>query len=82
MPYIPNTDRDFLDLTAHGTRVKTAGELNFAITTLLLGFLGKSFRYQDLNDVMGALEGAKMEFYRRKVAGYEDDCIVKNGDVF
>jgi len=35
-----------------------------------------------MNDVMGALSGASQEFYRRHVAGYEDECIKKNGDVY
>jgi hypothetical protein len=31
---------------------------------------------------MGALEGAKMEMYRRVAAGYEDKAILRNGDVY
>jgi hypothetical protein len=40
------------------------------------------FNYQTCNDVMGALTGANMEFYRRFVADYEDTKIRDNGDVY
>jgi hypothetical protein len=33
------------------------------------------------NDAIGALEGAKLELYRRYVSAYEDDKIKENGDV-
>jgi len=33
-------------------------------------------------DVLGALEGAKQEFYRRKVVQYEENKIAENGDVY
>lgn len=42
----------------------------------------KEKKYQDHNDVMGALEGAKQEYYRRIVAPYENEKIKENGDVY
>ena len=39
------------------------------------------YNYQTMNDIMGALAGAQIEFYRRKVAPYEDTKIKDNGDV-
>ena len=38
--------------------------------------------YQTMNDIIGALEGAKLEFYRRVVVPYENDKIEQNGDVY
>jgi hypothetical protein len=38
--------------------------------------------YQTINDIVGALEGAKLEFYRRVAVPYEDKKIIENGDVF
>jgi len=38
--------------------------------------------YQTFNDIIGALEGCKQEFYRRMVAPYEEQKIQANGDVF
>jgi hypothetical protein len=42
----------------------------------------KGLSYQTLNDVLGALEGCKLELYRRQVAPYEDKKIQANGDVY
>lgn len=33
-------------------------------------------------DILGALEGAKLELYRRKISPYEDIKIEENGDVY
>ena len=72
MPYIKPEQREELN---SGERVPAnAGELNYAITTLIREYLlenGES--YQNFNDCMGALEGAKLELYSRVVAGYEDE---------
>jgi hypothetical protein len=66
----------------------TSGELNFAITNCLkkymlfcIGDKGK-LTYQIINDILGALEGAKLEFVRRIVNPYEDEALKKNGDVY
>ncbi len=59
-----------------------AGELNYLITKLCLNYFNYSKKnYQALNDIIGALEGAKLEMYRRTVAPYEDIKIKENGDV-
>lgn len=39
-------------------------------------------RYAHLAEVMAAVENAKLEFYRRVVAPFEDQKIKDNGDVF
>ena len=62
---------------------KDSGELNFLFTDIITDYLyenGKS--YKVCNDIIGALEGAKLEFYRRVVAPYEDKKIEENGDVY
>jgi len=38
--------------------------------------------YQKANDIIGALEGAKLEFYRRVVSGYENRKISSHGDMY
>jgi hypothetical protein len=40
------------------------------------------YNYQTLNDVMGALAGAQMEFYRKVVAPYENKKEIINGSVY
>ena len=42
----------------------------------------KHLRYKDLEEVMGALNGANQEFYRLVVAPYEDRKLVENGNVY
>jgi hypothetical protein len=86
MPYIKMIDRDRLDYitdAASNVGILNAGELNYLITRLCITFMydnGQS--YQNINNVVGALEGAKMEFYRRYAAPYEDTKVIENGDVY
>jgi hypothetical protein len=82
MPYIHQDDRLLLELNGPAY-ASTAGELNFLITALCIEYLNTNGKnYQRINDVVGALEGAKLEFYRRVAAPYEDLKIKENGDVY
>jgi hypothetical protein len=55
------------------------GELTYAIYRLLLNYQAANFA--EHSAVLGAVEAAKLEYYRRKVAPYEDEKIKENGDV-
>lgn len=81
MPYIrPNQRNDLLLRTP-----QNAGELNYTLTQVLLTYLRRQdgiWTYQDINDALGALEGAKLEFYRRVVVPYEENKREENGDVY
>lgn len=78
MPYIEKEKRDFAK-----SHPLNSGELNFAITKVInLYVQGKGLSYQNINDVMGALEGAKLEFYRRIAVPYENEKLAINGDVY
>lgn len=85
MPYIDQQARDRLKENAQAL---TAGELQYIFATLIKDYLDRinatrgHYRYQDLNDIMGALNGANLEFYRRVVAPYENDKIDENGDCY
>ncbi len=85
MPYIKQIHREKLsELTAliEKTVIANPGELNYLLTLLTHSYLNSGPEsYQTYNDAMGALEGAKLELYRRHVASYEDDKIKENGDV-
>ena len=85
MPYIEKKRRENLIywlLDRGGTPPKTAGELNFVLTYIVHEHLkANGTSYQVMNDILGAFEGAKLEFYRRKVAPYEDVKIAENGDI-
>lgn len=79
MPYVKPEIRTSLDALLFPSN---AGELNYVITRTVLSYLGASPNYQRYNDVIGALESAKLELYRRAVAPYEDTKIIENGDVY
>jgi predicted DNA-binding protein with PD1-like motif len=79
MPYISEKDRKYTYLLGP----KGPGELNFLFTEAITDYIEKQgLSYQTINDVVGALEGAKLEFYRRVAAPYEDVKIEENGDVY
>ena len=80
MPYI--TERRRLDIS-RGDEIATPGELQYLIALLINNYVGTmNLSYQTINDIVGALEGAKLEFYRRMAAPYEDKKIAENGDVY
>lgn len=82
MPYVPAAERPGLTPVALH-RAVTPGELNYQITALILTYLDhKGLSYTAINDIVGALDGAKAEFQRRIVAPYEDRKIADNGDVY
>jgi len=58
------------------------GDLNYIITTLIIGILGNEPHYKDYNEIIGVLECVKSELYRRQVSGYEDKKAIENGDVY
>lgn len=59
------------------------GEINYLVTKIIVDYLTlKGLRYIRVNDVVGALECCKLEFYRRVAAPYEDKKIESNGDVY
>lgn len=81
MPYIPEIRRKAILKTL--SKIETAGELNFAFTTLANEYvLRHGMSYQTFNDILGAFDGASKEFYRRLVAPYEDKKLFENGDVY
>jgi hypothetical protein len=58
------------------------GDLNYCITMLLIKAVGPEPTYEKFNAAMGVMVCAMFEFYRRKVAPYEDKKIKENGDVY
>jgi len=83
MPYVNQNVRDKFDEDFSGDQADNAGELNFMFTTLITEYVKRhGIKYQVLNDVVGALDGAKAEFQRRVVGPYEDQKIDENGDVY
>lgn len=81
MPYIKRENRESL---RDGTRAASnAGDLNYQITLLLDDYLTRrGLNYGNLNELVGVLECAKMELYRRIAVPYEDKKIKENSDVY
>lgn len=79
MPYIKQQDRDRL-----GTSIspRNAGELNYRITQIINYYLGDLPGYKNYNEVIGVLECAKLELYRRRVVILEELKMKENGDVY
>lgn len=81
MPYIPMEYRG--DISENVMTPRTEGELNYKLTKAVIDVLkswGESYR--TYNALIGALECAKLELYRRKCSKYEDLKIEENGDVY
>lgn len=79
MPYI---NQDAIDQLRRGKPASTPGELNYMLTLHIKDYWSRTGNYQGINDIVGALEGAKLEFYRRIAVPYENKKIDENGDVY
>ena len=78
MPYIPRKRRKVFDpfLEKIAKEIENQGELNYCIyklSCLLIEKIGES--YQHLSLCSSAMEHAKMEWYRRRLAQYKDKKI-------
>ena len=90
MPYIKESERERIEKEIRRyPQLKTPGELNYFITEVIRTYLDKKIfdqreanNYADFNEVIGVLECAKQELYRRLVAPYEDVKMIENGDVY
>lgn len=84
MPYITKDRREVFDkyLEKMAKEVETEGELNYCIyklATLVTSRRGES--YANLAMCSSAMEHAKLEWYRKRLAPYEDVKIAENGDI-
>jgi hypothetical protein len=83
MPYIKKNDRVKIDSALKFFEPLNEGELNYTITMLCKKYIedhgGES--YKNYNALIGVLECAKLELYRRKISNYENFKIMENGDL-
>lgn len=87
MPYIPQIPRkiiaDCLSDDSLNWVPSNAGDLNFVISTFIANYIReKGCNYAVLNEMIGALECAKMELNRVIIGPYEDIKIQENGPVY
>jgi len=84
MPYIDREDRPDIDVLVDqlDKLMETSGDCNYAITRLLHTYLKKkTLRYHNINEVVGILECAKLEFYAMIAQPYEQQKAAINGSV-
>jgi hypothetical protein len=84
MPYIKKDDRTKLNnrISEISELINGDGELNYAVSLLLHKQLVKrGICYQNMNNLMGSIDCAKMEFYRTVIVPYEDKKRNENGSV-
>lgn len=84
MPYITEDDkRQAADDYRDNVGPKNAGVLTYEFQETILEYLYRhGLRYQQIAEVLGALEGAKLDFIKRVVDPYEDRQKKANGDVW
>ena len=91
MPYIKQERRKYFDKSIDNmfnealleTCSLEIGDLNYIVTRLCRQYLCRREKnYATLNEIAGMLECAKLEFYRRVIASYEEKKINENGDVY
>jgi len=79
MPYISKKNRTDLE----NRLPNNPGELQYLMAVMFKEYIyHHGLRYQTINDIMGALAGAQMEFYRKVVVPFEEKKLAKNGGVY
>ena len=84
MPYISKEDRPPYDLALAQLKTllkdKPKGHLTYVLYKIATDYV-HSESYTTLSDARSSIGDAYDEFYRRKMAPYEDKKIIENGDV-
>lgn len=89
MPYIKEERRPYLEtntlelaslLKNMGIGTPENGDVVYVLY-LLMKELYSHGNFDTKSDALKVLECAKMEYYRRIMASYEDEKIIENGDV-
>lgn len=92
MPYITDNYRRELDaeieafiakvnqIHAKNPEQTRDGLLNYSFTRILNHVYPKT-KYHELNEIVGVLECLKLEYYRKRIAPYEDIKELDNGPV-
>lgn len=87
MPYIAQETRNKIDNDLRNTGMlwvpENAGELNFLVSTFIANYIkANGLKYANLNEMVGALECAKLELNRVVIGPYENLKIEENGPVY
>ena len=91
MPYITKSKREELDKQLQGLLLNldqlNVGELNYVISNILNHYIrqkfdSNQFNYELCNSLIGVLECAKLELYRKIITPYEEKKIKENGNLY
>lgn len=83
MPYISRARRDKQHYFGGNLPALEAGDLNFQISRLMNDYImSKGLSYRIINELVGVLECAKLELYRRIAVPYENQKLAEHGDVY
>lgn len=85
MPYLPAEDRESIDNAIGVLTCDTPGELNYAISRLILNIMlygSRQNNYALFSGIVGSLETCKHEFIRQVLDPYEDRKKEENGPVY
>ena len=83
MTYIKKSQRYDLDKTISNISKLDVGKLNYLVTRLMLKYISENGEsYKHYNDIIGVLECAKMELYRRRISAYENKKMNENLDMY
>lgn len=90
MPYIKQEDRDALDqglealwtvLAKTSNPIDIAGSVNYVVTRIIVRATNQKRSYATMALMIGTLVCCILEYYRRFVSGYEDEAVIRNGDI-
>jgi hypothetical protein len=80
MPYIKGDRKVELN---NGAAPANAGDLTYVLQQTIERYLSvHGLRYQQIAEVLGSIEGAKLDFIERVIKPYEQGKCKENGDVW
>lgn len=83
MPYILPERREDMDIANYFWNKVSPGDVNYLVSNIMNRYLtDNGISYTTINTLIGVLECAKLELYRRVASGYEDQKRHDNGEVY
>lgn len=83
VPYIPQAQREKLDRILDPIVIETEGQLAYGLAKLVTKYTEGRTKvgYTELAAVIGVIDTLKSEYYRQRIADYEDQKKAENGDI-
>jgi len=83
MPYIKEDSRKIFDKQIENLVevIDKPGELTYCLYSIFKKLTERNKKFSTISSIIGEIECAKLEFYRRIVSPYENTKIRENGDI-